>query len=255
MESATKYFLVKASEYRQKRNHTPPTSAAEHRKLGIKNSFDRVQKTLSGERGGDIYQATAEFRAKARAPLFQKQQPRVVRRPINPPRRVLPPIPPQPQQEDFDFDIQDLPPPQAAEHIIRQDSDDDNTSPFIQHRPQFFTPNTPPITPATPRVHVTQRRQSFDNDDNERSPTELTWNQDRQEETNVYDRLYNDRTRSTPPPRLRGRTRTRAVPPPPPRTPNTRRTRPKRGGVSNKTGAGYFTKRNAKGITNWEPRR
>ena len=252
MESATKYFLVKASEYRPKKNSIPPTSAAEHRKLGIKNSFDRVQKTLSGDRRGDIYQATAEFRAKARAPLFQRQQPRVRRRQINPPRRVLQQIPhqPQPQQGDFGFDIRDLPPPQDVEHTTDQDSDSDtNTTPHDQPGAQFFTPNTPPVTPATPAVPTTERHQAL-SDDNEMTPTQLTWNQERQRDTDVYSRLYNDRTRLTPTPKKRSRYRTKLTLPQ--RTAIARRAKTKRGGF---TGAGYSTQRNAGDITSWEPRR
>ena len=253
MESATKYFLVKASEYRPKKNNIPPTSAAEHRKLGIKNSFDRVQKTLSGDRRGDIYQATAEFRAKARAPLFQRQQPRVERRrPINPPRRVLPQIPHQlqPHQGDFEFDIRDLPLPQDVEHTIDQDSDSD-TNPLLQDQPgaQFFTPNTPPVTPATPVAPASERRHAF-GDSNEATPTRVTWNQERQRDTNVYNRLYNDRSRSTPTPQKRSHFRTK--PTLPPRTVIARRAKNKRGGLS---GAGYSTQRNAENITSWEARR
>ena len=182
--------------------------------------------------------------------MFQRQHPRVGRRPVNPPRRVLPQIPQQPQQGNFGFDIRDLPPPQDVEHTTSQDSDSDaNTPPYDQPGAQFFTPHTPPVTLATPAVSATERRQAF-SDDNEMTPTQVTWNQERQRDTNVYSRLYNDRTRSTPPPQKRGRFRTKAAPPP--RTVITRRTKTKRGGLS---GAGYSTQRNAENITSWEPRR
>ena len=183
----------------------------------------------------------AVFRAKARAPLFQRQQPRVGRRQINPPRRVLPQIPqqPQPQQGNFGFDIRDV------EHTTDQDSDNDtNTTPHDQPGAQFFTPNTPPFTPATPAVPATERHQTL-SDDNEMTPTQLTWNQERQRDTDVYSRLYNDRTRLTPTPKKRSRHRTK--PTLPPRTLIARRAKANRGG--------YSTQRNAGNITSWEPRR
>ena len=108
--------------------------------------------------------------------------------------------------------------------------------------------NMPPFTPATPVAPASERRQAF-SDDNETTPTQVTWNQERQRDTNVYSRLYNHRTRSTPPPQ-KSRFRTKATLPP--RTVIARRAKTKRGGLS---GAGYSTQRNAENITSWEPRR
>ena len=95
MEHFNKYYLVRASEFDNRRAKPPPTSYGEQRRHDIEHSYRDLLKELThpSER---VFDAAAEFRKKAQSALTEGAQ--EGRRGLLPRTPVKPPSPQPPQQ-------------------------------------------------------------------------------------------------------------------------------------------------------------
>ena len=96
MEHFNKYYLVRASEFDNRRAKPPPTSYGEQRRHDIEHSYRDLLKELTNP-SERVFDAAAEFRKKAQSALTEGAQDS--RRRMLPRATVRPPSPQPAQQQ------------------------------------------------------------------------------------------------------------------------------------------------------------
>ena len=174
MERATKYYLVKESDYKRGRPLPPPTSNAQYRKQAIRQSFGRLVDSFQNPSESDIYETAAGFREKARPPSS----------------RLIPRAPRRRRPDLIDLHARPLRQPQV---------------PQAQERDATLIDITPPTSPVGSRRTQRLEFQTPDRGVLGEEPYFLDTESedDRRQTRNVYNRLYDDRLRHTPSPRER----------------------------------------------------